>query len=54
MTKHKLVMWWSEDDSAVLVEVPELPGCMTDGATQQEALPTFRSSFRHGSRQRNR
>jgi predicted RNase H-like HicB family nuclease len=38
MTKYKLVMWWSEDDSAFLVEVPELPGCMADGATQEEAL----------------
>ncbi|HEX5139812.1 MAG TPA: type II toxin-antitoxin system HicB family antitoxin [Dehalococcoidia bacterium] len=38
MTKHELVMWWSEEDRAFLVEVPELPGCMADGATQEEAL----------------
>jgi predicted RNase H-like HicB family nuclease len=38
MAKYELVMWWSEDDNAFLVEVPELPGCMADGATQQEAL----------------
>jgi predicted RNase H-like HicB family nuclease len=31
-------MWWSDDDQAFLVEVPELPGCMADGATQEEAL----------------
>jgi predicted RNase H-like HicB family nuclease len=38
MTKYELVMWWSEEDRAFLVEVPELPGCMADGATQEEAL----------------
>jgi predicted RNase H-like HicB family nuclease len=35
---HQLIMWWSESDKAFLVEVPELPGCMADGATQEEAL----------------
>ena len=29
---------WSEEDQAYLVEVPELPGCMADGATRQEAI----------------
>ena len=38
MTKYELVMWWSDDDQAFLAEVPELPGCMADGATQEEAL----------------
>jgi len=27
-----------EEDQAFIVEVPELPGCMADGATYQEAL----------------
>lgn len=38
MSKYELVIWWSEDDSAFLVEVPELPGCMADGKTYEEAL----------------
>ena len=38
MTKYELVIWWSEEDEAFLVEVPELPGCMADGATYEEAL----------------
>jgi len=38
MTKYELIIYWSERDKAFLVEVPELPGCMADGATREEAL----------------
>ena len=37
-TKYELIMYWSDEDQAFLVEVPELPGCMADGETQTEAL----------------
>lgn len=37
-TDYELIMWWSDADQAFLVEVPELPGCMGDGVTQEEAL----------------
>lgn len=33
-----MVIYWSEDDEAYIVEVPELPGCMTDGRTYEEAI----------------
>jgi predicted RNase H-like HicB family nuclease len=36
--KYELVVYWSEDDNAYLVEVPELPGCMADGSTYKEAV----------------
>ena len=35
---YQMVIYWSEEDQAYLVEVPELPGCMADGKTRQEAL----------------
>ena len=37
-SNHQLTMYWSEEEQSFIVEVPELPGCMADGATQSEAL----------------
>ena len=36
--KYEMVVYWSEDDDAYIVEVPELPGCMADGRTYEEAI----------------
>jgi predicted RNase H-like HicB family nuclease len=36
--KYEMVIYWSEEDDAYIVEVPELPGCMADGKTYEEAI----------------
>ncbi len=36
--KYEIVIYWSPEDSAYLAEVPELPGCMADGSSYQDAL----------------
>jgi len=36
--RYELIVYWSQADKAFVVEVPELPGCMADGATYQEAV----------------
>lgn len=38
MTKYEIILYWSDEDQAFLAEVPELAGCVADGATRQEAL----------------
>ncbi|MDT5061746.1 MAG: hypothetical protein QOH63_2205 [Acidobacteriota bacterium] len=38
MIRYELIIYWSEEHEAFIVEVPELPGCMADGATYQAAL----------------
>ena len=36
--RYELIVYWSTEDQSYIVEVPELPGCMADGATYQEAV----------------
>jgi predicted RNase H-like HicB family nuclease len=36
--RYEIVIFWSDEDSAFVADVPELPGCMAHGATHQEAL----------------
>ena len=38
LIKYEMIIYWSDEDSAFIVEVPELPGCMADGQTYQEAI----------------
>ena len=38
MSKYEIIIYWSVGDDAFVAEVPELPGCMADGQTYQEAL----------------
>jgi predicted RNase H-like HicB family nuclease len=38
MNKFKIFIYWSDEDQSFLAEVPELPGCISDGQTYQEAL----------------
>ncbi len=38
MHKYEIIMYWSREDGAFVAEVPELPGCVAHGDTQQAAL----------------
>ncbi len=38
MIRYEVIIYWSDEDHAFIAEVPELLGCMADGATYQEAL----------------
>lgn len=40
--KYELIIYWSEEDGAFVVEVPELPGCMADGGTYETAVANAR------------
>lgn len=35
---YELIIYWSQEDQAFIVEAPELSGCMADGKTYQEAV----------------
>ncbi len=36
--KYETILYWSKEDSAFIAEIPELPGCMAHGNSQEEAL----------------
>ncbi|MCW3109012.1 MAG: type toxin-antitoxin system HicB family antitoxin [Segetibacter sp.] len=36
--KYEIIIYWSQEDESFIAEVPELPGCMSDGKSHQEAL----------------
>lgn len=36
--KYEIIIYWSKDDERFIAEAPEVAGCMSDGATQAEAL----------------
>lgn len=36
--RYEVIIYWSDEDGAFLAEVPELPGCTTDGPTYEAAV----------------
>ncbi len=38
MYKYEVIIYWSAEDQTYIAEVPELPGCVAHGSTQQAAL----------------
>ncbi len=38
MNKYEMIIYWSDEDKLFIAEIPELPGCMADGQSYQEAV----------------
>ncbi len=36
--RYSMIIEWSDEDKAYIVTVPELPGCITHGASYEEAV----------------
>lgn len=57
MAHYRMVIEWSDEDRAYVVRVPELPGCVTHGATYveaarmgEEAIEAWLAGARHWGR----
>lgn len=46
MDRYEIILYWSAEDTAFIAEVPELPGCMAHGDTQEEALANVKEAMR--------
>jgi predicted RNase H-like HicB family nuclease len=46
MDKYEIIIYWSEEDKVFVAEVPELPGCMAHGDTQELALANTKEAIR--------
>ena len=46
MNKYEVIIYWSDEDEAIVAEVPELPGCAAHGATQEVALASAQEAIR--------
>jgi len=42
MYKYEIIIYWSNEDDAYIAEVPELPGCVSDGKTHEEVLKNIK------------
>lgn len=40
--RYEIIIYWSEDDNTFIAEAPELPGCMADGKTYEEAIANIK------------
>jgi predicted RNase H-like HicB family nuclease len=43
---YEMVIWWSMEDGAYVVDVPELPGCMAHGKSRQTAIKNAESAIK--------
>jgi len=46
MDKYEIILYWSEEDKIFIAEVPELPGCMAHGESQESALANAKEAIR--------
>jgi len=45
MHKYETIIYWSDEDQAFVAEIPELPGCMAHGTSQEEALANAKEAM---------
>ena len=45
MDRYEIIIYWSDEDQTFIAEVPELPGCMAHGDTQEDALTNIKTAM---------
>jgi predicted RNase H-like HicB family nuclease len=45
MQRYEIIIYWSSEDHVFVAEVPELPGCMAHGDTEESALKNVKEAM---------
>lgn len=45
MDRYEIIIYWSDEDQSYIAEVPELPGCMAHGDSQEKALKNIKTAM---------
>ena len=45
MQRYEIIIYWSNEDEVFIAEVPELPGCMAHGDTEESALQNTKEAI---------
>ncbi len=45
MRKYEIIIYWSNDDKVFVADVPELPGCIAHGPTEELALSNVKDAM---------
>lgn len=45
MYKYEVIIYWSDEDQAFIAELPELPGCIAHGESQESALKSAQEAI---------
>lgn len=43
--KYEIILYWDKTDDIYIAEVPELPGCMAHGETEEIALSNVKEAI---------
>jgi predicted RNase H-like HicB family nuclease len=43
--KYEIILYWSNEDGIFIAEVPELPGCIAHGDSQESALASVKEAM---------
>jgi predicted RNase H-like HicB family nuclease len=45
MERYEIIIFWSDEDKAFVADVPDLPGCIANGKTYEDALKKARQAI---------
>ena len=45
MGRYEIILYWSNEDQTFVAEMPELPGCMAHGETEETALANIKEAM---------